>query len=120
MRLVLLAAVGFAGLATPAVAREEESQRYGLFNLLDHRSVYGSYWFPEPLQAPEMDVDDELRIDWLHTENRGAVVDEVKAEIEKSFGLLTLELEVPYERETMHGIDPVTSETTRSRSKGIG
>jgi hypothetical protein len=88
--------------------------------LLDSRSRYGQYWFPEPLRAPEMDVDNEFRVDWVHTENGNSQADEVKAEIEKSFGLLTLEVEVAYEREAESGIDPDTGLPFRDRSEGIG
>jgi hypothetical protein len=41
-----------------------------------------------------MDVDDELRLDWFHAERSGFQADELTLEIEKSFGLLTLEVEV--------------------------
>src|SRR4051812_13382924 len=88
--------------------------------LLDSRSRYGQYWFPEPLRAPEMDVDNEFRLDWIHTENGSSQADEVKAEVEKSFGLLTLELEVAYEREAASGIDPDSLVAFRERSEGIG
>ena len=71
-----------------------------LSGLLDPRSRYGEYWFPEPLRAPEMDVDREFRVDWLHTEKRGKQNDEVVGELEYNVGLLSLELEVPYERES--------------------
>src|SRR3954471_22434545 len=75
------------------------STRYGWFNALDHRSRYGQYWFVEPLRGPEMDVDREFRVDWFHGEDQNLQQDEVKAEIEYNFGLLTVELELPYERE---------------------
>src|SRR5690349_2262005 len=63
----------------------ENSSRYGVFNLLDHRSRYGQYWFVEPLVGPEMDVDREVRIDWFHGEDQHAQTDEVKTEIEYNF-----------------------------------
>ena len=116
--LVLAAFVALA-VCRPAAAADE-STRYGPFNLLDHRSTYGQFWFPEPLRAPEMDVDNEIRFDWLHTESRGRVGDEAVAEFEKAFGLLTLELEVEYERETEREIDPDTLLSSRSREEGLG
>src|SRR4051794_27288695 len=85
-----------------------DSQRYGAFGLLDHRSTYGTYWFPEPLNGPEMDVDRELRIDYFHGESQNAQETEVKAELEWNFGLLTLELELPYSRESESAFDPDT------------
>jgi hypothetical protein len=66
-----------------------------------------------------MDVDEEVRLDWLHTETSGRQADEVKLELEKAFGLLTLEFETAYEREAESGIDPDTG-TFRERSEGIG
>src|SRR5437660_1492674 len=60
-----------------------------------------------------------LRADWRHTEKSGRQADAVTAEVEKSFGLLTVEFEVPYEREVIRGIDPTTSVPFRDRSEGI-
>jgi len=48
---------------------------------------------------------------WVHQEGKGHVVDEAKAEIEKSFGLLTLELEIPYSRESLSFTDPATGKS---------
>jgi hypothetical protein len=73
------------------------SNRYGFFGLLDHRSIYGQYWFPEPLHADESDVDNEIRVDWFHAENKGRQQDVIHMEVEKSFGLLTLEVSPGYE-----------------------
>jgi hypothetical protein len=85
--------------------------RYGLFNWLDHHSQYGQGIFPEPFLVDDSDLEpDEARLDWLHTAGSGQHADRFKAEIEKSFGQLTLELELPYERNVSSG------ETTR----GIG
>ena len=61
--------------ATPAVSGPTGGTRYGLFGGLDHRSIYGQYWFPEPLRADEGDVDNELRFDYFHAENRGRQFD---------------------------------------------
>src|SRR5690349_10769058 len=90
----------YLGMPRDALADEPTSGRYGPFNLLDHRSRYGDYWFPEPLRVDEVDVDNEVRLDWQHDEGNGRVADEVRFELEKSFNLLTLELELPYSRET--------------------
>src|SRR4051812_39123466 len=81
-------------------------------NLLDHRSRYGQGWFPEPFLAPEMDVDREIRLDWLHAEQPGTRIDELNFEVEYNFDLLTIEVEVPYETtqaagEGSHGIGNV-------------
>lgn len=115
----LLLFVAISAFSSPLFARDD-SVRYGLFNGLDQRSRYGQYWFPEPFRAPEMDVDDELRLDWVHAETSGRQADELKLELEKSFGLLTLELETAYERQAQSGIDPDTALTFRERSEGVG
>jgi len=38
---------------------------------VDQRAIYGKSKFPEPLLAPEMDVESELRLDWFHSEKSG-------------------------------------------------
>jgi hypothetical protein len=74
---------------------------YGLFSWLDHRSEYGQGAFPEPFLVDDSDLEPaEARMDWLHTAAGSQQHDEVKAEVEKAFGLVTFELEVPFERET--------------------
>ena len=73
--------------------------RYGFFNGLDHRSSYGQGVFPEPFLVDDSDLETrELRLDWQHTASGSSHSDNAKAEIEYGIGLLTLELEVPYER----------------------
>jgi hypothetical protein len=75
--------------------------RYGLFDWLDHRSDYGQGVFPEPFLVDDSDLEPgEARLDGLHTAAGSRHRDEVTAEVEKGFGLLTLELEVPYESDT--------------------
>lgn len=74
--------------------------RYGLFNGLDHRSSYGQGVYPEPFQVDDSDLETrEFRLDWLHTGSGGDYSDLIHPEIEWGFGNLTLELEVPYERD---------------------
>ena len=85
--------------------------RYGFLDGLDRRSSYGQGIFPEPLLVDESDVDNEVRLDWLHTEANARQDDEAKVELEKSFGLMTVELEVPYERAAAAG---------ESTQKGVG
>jgi hypothetical protein len=45
----------------------------------------------------------EARLDWLHSKANGQHSDIVSAEVEKGFGLLTLELKVPFERSVSAG-----------------
>ncbi|HVM60954.1 MAG TPA: hypothetical protein VMV72_08810 [Verrucomicrobiae bacterium] len=75
------------------------ADRYGLFNWLDHRSAYGQGVYPEPFLVDDSDLEvNEARLDWLHTQASTRERDDVAtAEVEKGFGLLTLEIEVPYE-----------------------
>src|ERR1700737_2835715 len=87
------------------------STRYGLFDWLDHRSAYGQGLFPEPFLVDDSDLEvNEARLDWLHTKRNDQHSDLVKAGVEQGFGLLTLELEVPLERDVSAG----------SRSEGVG
>jgi hypothetical protein len=90
--------------AGSAVAASSAGTRHGLFDWLDSRSEYGQGAFPEPFLVDDSDFeDDEARLDWLHTRAGGTTGDLVRAEVEKGFGLVTLELEVPYERDTTAG-----------------
>ena len=105
LNLVFLMALG-AGIFVVATRAADtvDASRYGLFNGLDDRSVYGQGYFPEPFLVDDSDLEpNEARLDWAHLEAKGARSDEVKAEVEKGFGLLTLELEVPYERDNEGG-----------------
>lgn len=86
------------------MAGEASPDRYGLFNGLDHRSIYGQGYFPEPFLVDDSDLEPgEARLDWTHIGTGSGHSDEVKAEVEQAFGLLTLELEVPYERDVDAG-----------------
>ena len=90
--------------AESSVAASSVGTRYGLFDWLDSRSEYGQGAFPEPFLVDDSDLEiNEARLDWLHTEANSQRSDVVTAEVEKGFGLVTLELEVPYERDTTAG-----------------
>src|SRR5580700_6695075 len=57
-----------------------QSTRYGLFDLLDHRSSYGQGVFPEPFLVDDSDLEvNEARLDWTHTEAHHDHNDVVKA-----------------------------------------
>jgi len=88
-----------------SVAASSASTRYGLFNWLDHRSVYGQGVFPEPFLVDDSDGEsNEARLDWLHTGGPGNQhTDLVHGEVEKGFGPLTLELESAWERDSSSG-----------------
>jgi hypothetical protein len=83
---------------------EQTSTRYGLFGLLDSRSGYGQGVFPEPFIVDDSDLEvNEARLDWLHTKIGSQHSEVVTAEVEKGFGVLTLEIEVPYEWDITDG-----------------
>jgi hypothetical protein len=93
-------------LLSAAASRDSSSAnpRYGLFDWLDHRSTYGEGIYPEPFLVDDSDLEpNEARLDWLHTGGPNSHTDSGKFEVEKGFGLLTLELEVPYERDVSGG-----------------
>jgi hypothetical protein len=98
---------------------DDASNRYGLFGLLDRRSIYGQYWFVEPLRADEADVDNEIRADYFHAENRGRQFDSVKVEVEKSFGLLTVEIAPRYESDRTSRLDPRPGGLQRQTAEGF-
>jgi hypothetical protein len=107
--------------ASEATEVNSADSRYGPFGMFDIRSVYGKGAFPEPFLVDDSDLEvNELRLDWLHQESKGHVSDSTKAEWEKGFGLLTVELEVPYERETFSSFDPVSRKTNIDRAEGVG
>jgi hypothetical protein len=98
-----LASAAHAGVELQGAATSAEP-RYGLFDLLDHRSTYGSGAFPEPFLNDDSDLEvNEARLDWLHTGGAHEQGDLITAEIEKGFGPLTLEIEVPFERDWSEG-----------------
>jgi hypothetical protein len=89
---------------TPSVSNPPENTRYGLFGLLDHRSSYGQGVFPEPFLVDDSDLEvNEARLDWFHSGAANSHSDVVTGEVEKGFGLLTLEVEAPYERTAAGG-----------------
>jgi len=122
--LIVLASAGSAladdsvtgpSLATPSSVPAPINTRYGPFNLLDDRSVNGKDVFPEPFLVDDSDLEsDEARLDWFHAEGPDQGSDVITAEVEKGFGLLTLELEVPFERDTSLDVDPTTGVAAHS------
>jgi len=91
---------------TASVSPESQTDaRYGLFNWLDNRSQYGQGVFPEPFLVDDSDYEPgEARLDWLHTEMHGSKTDILHPEVEIGFGMMTFEVEAPYERDVSDGI----------------
>ena len=106
-------------MASQPATSDTTDSRYGPSGLLDHRSIYGQYWFPEPLRADESDVDNEVRADWFHTENRGRQFDSIKVELEKSFGLLTIEAAPGYESDRTHFLNTHNMRVGRQTAEGF-
>jgi hypothetical protein len=80
--------------------------RYGLFGQYDRRSAYGQDEFPEPFLVDDSDLErNEARFDWLHTSGPGSgnTTDVLHSEVEKGFGLLTVEVELPYVQNISNG-----------------
>jgi hypothetical protein len=93
---------------------------FGPLGWLDHRSVYGQEAYPEPFLVDDSDLEtDEARLDWLHTRATNQHSDLLTGEVEKGFGLLTLEIEVPYERDSSTSIDPASGRSTTTLTQGM-
>jgi hypothetical protein len=113
MRLLKAALVTWLGVvaAIPAFAGDGSGgavatvdTRYGPFGVFDHRSNYGEGVYPEPFLVDDSDLETgEFRLDWLHTKANDRHTDLFTGEIERGFGLVTLELEVPVERDIDSG-----------------
>jgi hypothetical protein len=89
---------------TPSPSASAPDTRYGLFGLLDRRSGYGQGVFPEPFINDDSDLEvNEFRLDWFRTGLHGDRSDELTAELEKGFGVLTVEAEFHYDWETSDG-----------------
>lgn len=79
--------------------------RYGPFGALDHRSEYGLGVFPEPFLVDDSDLEvNEFRLDVRDTRSAAQHADLLRAELEKGFGVVTLELEFLYERDVGAGV----------------
>ncbi len=72
----------------------------GPFDWLDPQSAYNREFFPQPLLVDDtsLEKDGELELSSLHTAVGSQHSDTFGAEIQKSIGLLTLEIGVPYQR----------------------
>jgi hypothetical protein len=86
---------------TPAAALSptQSSNRY-FFGLLDHRSSYGQDFFPDPFIGPEFDSEQQIELDYLHSENHGTREDEIDAGFEWNVvGQLTIAGEFGWDSE---------------------
>ena len=93
-----------------------------MFGTLNPRSKYYSDWFPEPFRVEDTTIDNELRFDWEHDEGHGSTGDFLTAEVQKSVGILTFEIQAPYIMTTGGGVnDDDPGDASRShRTQGFG
>ncbi len=89
-----------------------QNARFGLFDWLDHRSGYYQDSFPQALTVDDtsLEPEGELELSCLRTAAGSQHQYLMSAELQKSIGLVTLEVEVPYERNAVAG----------DTAKGIG
>ena len=96
--------VHFAAIADDEITTTNswtpQNSRFGLFDCLDHRSGYYEDSFPQPLLLDDtsLEPDGELESEYLHTAASHKRDDTISAEVQKSFGVVTFELETPYQR----------------------
>ena len=68
----------------------------GLFGWLNARSAYFHDVFPEPFLVEDTVVNNELRLDWRHIEGRSGVDNQLFAEVQRSIGIVTFEVQGSY------------------------
>jgi hypothetical protein len=96
----LLPGLALADSDDLATSRNVDS---GWFGTLDSRSKYYTDWFPEPFRVEDTNINNEIRFDWEHDEAKGSVSDALTLEVQKSVGIFTFELQVPYIMKTGGG-----------------
>ena len=67
-----------------------------LFGTLNYHSKYYTDAFPEPFRVDDTTINNELRFDWEHDEGKGSRANTEVAEIQKSFGIFTFEIQAQY------------------------
>jgi hypothetical protein len=104
--LLALAATATLHAGAPVVdtTATAPDTRYGLFGMLDHHSSYGQGVYPEPFLVDDSDLEvNEARLDWQHSKAGASGTDILHPEIEHGFGLVTVEIEAPYEWDRLPG-----------------
>lgn len=119
MGIGLLALVGSSHLARAADADAPDS-RYGPFGVFDSRSMYGKGVLPEPFLIDDSDLEvNELRFDWFHQERSGQTGNVFRGELEHGFGMMTVEVEVPYLYNTQRSFQRSVGHSLRTTSHGF-
>ncbi len=72
------------------------STRYGWFDLLDHRSAYGTNWFPDPISGLDGDARNEVLFNYDHAEDFYAQDDDGFFDLSHKFGVATLSAGAAY------------------------
>jgi len=90
------------------------------FGLLNERSKYFQDWFPEPFRVEDTAVDNELKFDWEHDEGKQSRADQITAEIQKSVGIVTFEIQAPYVISTGPDHDDTEDASHIQRTEGFG
>ena len=92
-------ALGMVARAEVAATTTAPAADGGPFGWLDSRSAYNAEFFPQPLLVDDTSLEDgELEFSSLHTSAGAQHSDTIAGGGQKSFGLLTLEISVPYQR----------------------
>jgi hypothetical protein len=117
---IAAASVLIIAATSRAAEPASENPRYGLFGLLDSRSMYGKGVFPEPFIVDDSDLEvNEFRLDWNHQQGKGQQTNLMTVEVEKGFGNLTLEVEAPYEYDTSNIYNAPTGHVDHQRIQGV-
>jgi hypothetical protein len=78
--------------------------RFGLFDSLDHHSLYNAEFFPEPFLIDDIGLEDnEIESTWFHSKSSDQTSDIGSVEYQKGIGELTLQAEIPYESNVSPG-----------------
>jgi hypothetical protein len=89
---------------------------------LNYRSKYYSDWFSEPFRVEDTTIDNELRLDWQYAAGHGSTSNLLTAEIQKSVGIFTFEVQEPYVWNTGAGggSDDGDDNTGSGSTRGFG
>jgi len=88
---------------TQSVTAKDSANAF--FGWLDARSAYDNDFFPQPLLVDDTSLqkEPELEFSSLRMQANARHSDIVAAEVQNSFGLLTMSLNIPYERDSAAG-----------------
>jgi len=103
-----------------AADKMASTSRFGPLGVFDSRSMYGKGVFPEPFLIDDSDLEvNEVRLDWFHEESSGKTGNLYRGEFEHGFGMMTVELEVPYLYNTQRSFERALRRSVRNTSQGF-